>query len=175
MVSLCGQNKMFVSPLTNPERKICNIVVSEHPEMIEGRLRLVATDVLDSKEAAENFSICDDGAALDDEDESGSGEASLRTGFTQLGTEDVEEVYWVMKYSFLLSFMFKPPFLITQRINNNNKSQENLSKNMFNFGARTEWRNGRRSVISYLDVDIRNDQYRLVNTTPLDCIIGYIM
>ena len=34
MVSLCGQNKIFVSPLTNPERKICNIVVSEHPEMI---------------------------------------------------------------------------------------------------------------------------------------------
>ena len=30
-------------------------------------------------------------------------------------------------------------------------------------------------VSSYLDVEIRNDQYRPFNTTPLDCIAGYIM
>ena len=42
------------------------------------------------------------------------------------------------------------------------------------FGAQEEWRNGRRSVSSYLDVEISNDQDRLVNPTPLDCITGYI-
>ena len=46
---------------------------------------------------------------------------------------------------------------------------------MFNFGARAEWRNGRRSVSSYLGVQISNDQYLLVNPTPLYCITGYIM
>ena len=46
---------------------------------------------------------------------------------------------------------------------------------MCNFGSRAEWRNGRRSVSSYLDVDILNDQDRLVNTTLLDCIACYIM
>ena len=46
---------------------------------------------------------------------------------------------------------------------------------MCNFGAHAEWRNGRRSVSFYLDVDIINDQYRLVNTTPLDCVKCYIM
>ena len=35
--------------------------------------------------------------------------------------------------------------------------------------------NRRRSVSSYLDVEIRNDQYRLVNSTPLEFITGYIM
>ena len=43
------------------------------------------------------------------------------------------------------------------------------------FGAQEEWRNGRRSVSSYLDVDISNYQDRLVNPTPLDCIAGYIL
>ena len=46
---------------------------------------------------------------------------------------------------------------------------------MCNFEAREEWRNGRRSVSSYLDVEISNDQDGLVNLTPLDCIAGYIM
>ena len=46
---------------------------------------------------------------------------------------------------------------------------------MCNFGAREEWRNGRRSVSSYLDVEISNDQDRLVNPTPLELISSYIM
>ena len=46
---------------------------------------------------------------------------------------------------------------------------------MCNFGARTEWRNGRRDVSYYLDVEIRNDQKSLVNPTPLEYISGYIM
>ena len=44
---------------------------------------------------------------------------------------------------------------------------------MCNFGARAECMNGRRSVSSYLDVKISDDQDRLVNPTPLDCISGY--
>ena len=46
---------------------------------------------------------------------------------------------------------------------------------MCNFGAQAEWRNGRRSVSSYLDVEISNDQYHMVNPIPLDCITGYII
>ena len=47
------------------------MVASEHPEVIEGGHRLIATDVLDSEEADEDGSIDNDGAALDEEDESG--------------------------------------------------------------------------------------------------------
>ena len=81
----------------------------------------------------------------------------------------------VVKYSSLSSYMLKPPSLLTQGFNKNKKAQEKLFNHMCNFGARLEWRNGRIVVSSYLDVKIRNDQYRLVNPTPLDCIAGYIM
>ena len=49
-----------------------------------------------------------------------------------------------------------------------------LFKHMCNFGAWAEWREGRRVVSSYLDVDTTKDQCRLLNPTPLDCIAGYI-
>ena len=109
------------------------------------------------------------------EDGSGSGEADVRTRVTQSGTVEVEEVQRVMKYSSLSSYMLKPPSLITQGFNKNKKAQEKLFKNMCNFGAREEWRNGIISVRSYLDVEISNDQYHLVNPNPLDYIEFYIM
>ena len=87
----------------------------------------------------------------------------------------MEEVKRVMKYSSLSSYMLKPTSLIIQLFKENKKEQENISKHMCNFGAWGEWRNGRIYVSSYLDFDISNDKYRLVNPTPLDCIIGYIM
>ena len=46
---------------------------------------------------------------------------------------------------------------------------------MCNFLVQVEWRNGRRSVSSHLDVDISNDQYHMINPTPLDYITGYII
>ena len=46
---------------------------------------------------------------------------------------------------------------------------------MCNFGAQVEWRNGIIDVSYHLDVEISNNQYRLVNPSPLDCIAGYIM
>ena len=46
---------------------------------------------------------------------------------------------------------------------------------MCNVWARAEWSNGRRAVSSYIDVYISNDQYCLVNPTPLDLITDYIM
>ena len=61
------------------------MVASEHLNVIEGRRRLIATDILESEEADEDGSIDSDGADLDKEDESGSGEADVRTGVTQSG------------------------------------------------------------------------------------------
>ena len=81
----------------------------------------------------------------------------------------------VVKYSSLSSYMLKPPSLLLQGFNKNNKSQENIFKHMCNFGSQSEWSNGRRDFSSYLDGDIRNDQYRLVDKTPLECIKCYIM
>ena len=53
---------------------------------------MISTDVIDSDEAAEDGSIDNDGAASNEEDESGLGEVRVRTGVTQSGTEEVEEV-----------------------------------------------------------------------------------
>ena len=53
------------------------MVAIEHPEVIEGRRMLIATDLLDSEEAAEYGSIDNDGAALDEEYDSGSGETGV--------------------------------------------------------------------------------------------------
>ena len=47
------------------------MVAKEHPEVIEGRRRLIAVDVLESEEAAEDTSINHDGAASDEEGGSG--------------------------------------------------------------------------------------------------------
>ena len=71
--------------------------------------------------------------------------------------------------------MLKPPSLITKDFNTNMNTQEKLFKNMCNFGAWEEWRNGRRATSSYIDVEISNNQCRLVNTTPFYCITVYIM
>ena len=62
------------------------MVVSEHPEVIEGRWQLISTDVIYSEETSEDGPIYNDGAALDEEDESVSGEADMITGVTQSGT-----------------------------------------------------------------------------------------
>ena len=47
------------------------MVASEHPEVIEGRRQLIATDILDFEEASGDDSIDNDGSALDEEDKSG--------------------------------------------------------------------------------------------------------
>ena len=62
-------------------------------------------------------------------------EAGGRRGFTQSGIEEVEELQRVVKYSSLLSYMFKLSFLLTQGFNKNKKAQEKLFKRMYNFGA----------------------------------------
>ena len=57
MVSLRGKTRFlsfvrFVPLDQIPNIKICHMVTSEHPEVIGGRRRLIATDVLDSVEAS---------------------------------------------------------------------------------------------------------------------------
>ena len=54
-----------------PKIKICHMVAKEHPDVIEGRQRLIAVDVLDSEEADEDASIVHDDAAFDEENGSG--------------------------------------------------------------------------------------------------------
>ena len=80
-----------------------------------------------------------------------------------------------LKSSSLLSYMLKPSHLLTHVLGENRTLQENISKHMCNFGSRVEWREGRIVVSYYLDVDTTKYQCRLLNTTPLDCITGYII
>ena len=54
----------------------------------------------------------------------------------EVGTKEVEEVQQAVKYYYLLSFILKPPSLITQGVKENKKAHEKLFKCMCNFGAR---------------------------------------
>ena len=65
------------------------MVASEHPEVIEGRRRLIVADVPDSEEASEDGSIDNNGADSYEEVYSGLGEAGVVTGVAQSGTEEV--------------------------------------------------------------------------------------
>ena len=90
-------------------------------------------------------------------------------------TEEVEDMQKAFKQSSLLSYILKPSHLFTQVFEKNRTAQEKLSKHMCNFSARENWWEGRRVVSSYIYVDTTNDQCRLINPTPLDCITGYTM
>ena len=58
------------------------MVASEHPEVAEGRRRLIAMEVPDPEEESEDGSIDDDGDASDEEDDSGPVEAGMRVDIT---------------------------------------------------------------------------------------------
>ena len=77
----------FVTLDQIPKIKICHMVESEHPEVIEGRGQLIAKDVLDSEGAAEDGSIDNDGSDSNEEDESGSVGVDVITGVTKSGTK----------------------------------------------------------------------------------------
>ena len=102
------------------------------------------------------------------------GDSGALTGVTQSGTEEVEEVQRVVKYSSLSSYMLKPPSLLTQVFNKNKKSQNNLFNHMCNFGAREWWSIMIIAINSYLDVGIRKDQDHLLNPCPFGTTKGYI-
>ena len=78
-----------------PKIKICHMVAKDHPEVIEGRRRSIAVDVLDSEEAAEDASIVHDDAAEIEEDGSG-----LVGGIL---TEEVQDMQKALKSSYLSS------------------------------------------------------------------------
>ena len=59
----------------------------------------------------------------------------VSTGVTKVGGKDAGEAQKAVKYSSVLSFMLKPPSLITQGFEDINKTQEKLFKNMCNVGA----------------------------------------
>ena len=99
----------------------------------------------------------------------------VRTGVTELGVKYVEEVQHAFKSPYLFSYTLKPIYLLKQVFNRNNSSLYNIFKNICNFGAQGVWSNDRRAVSYYLYVDTSKDQYRLLNPTPLQCIVGYIM
>ena len=72
--------------------KICHMVASEHTEVIEGRGQLIATDCIESEDLADDGSIDNDGADLDEEYDNGFGEADVITGVTKSATKQAEEV-----------------------------------------------------------------------------------
>ena len=127
----------------------------------------VDVDVIESGEAAEYASIVHDDADLDEED----GGGLVRAGVT----EEVQDIQKALNYSSILSYMLKPSHLLTQGFGSNMKAQDKLFKHMCNFEAWAEWREGRRVVSYYLDVETTKYPCLILNTTPLDCTTGYIM
>ena len=128
---------------------------------------MIAVNVLDSEDVAEYYDINHDDTNLDKEDVIGLLWAGV--------TKEVGYIQKDLKSSSLSYYMLKPSNLLTHGFGNNSTSQEKLFNHMCNFGARAEYREGRRVVCFYLDVKTTKDQCRLLNPTPLDCIAGYIM
>ena len=80
-----------------------------------------------------------------------------------------------LKYSSILSYMLKPSHLLTQCLEKNRTTQENIFKHMCNFGVREKWREVRIVISYYFDVETTKDQCRLLNTNPLEFLEGCIM
>ena len=70
---------------------------------------MIAMDFIVPVEASDDGSIEDDGDTSDEDYKSALGESGVRTGVTGVGTKEVEEGHQAVKYSFLLSYMLKPP------------------------------------------------------------------
>ena len=88
---------------------------------------MIAVDVLDSEDSAEDVSIDNSGAALDEEDYSGLVGVGV--------TEEVEHMQRDLKYSSLFSYMLKPSNLLTPGFDKNRTAYDNIFKHMCNFGA----------------------------------------
>ena len=96
----CHVSCSFFSLDEIPKIKICHMVAKDHPEVIEGRRRLIAVDVLDSEEAVEDASIIHDDAPFVKEDGSGLVGAAV--------TPEVQDMQKDLNSSSLSSYMLKP-------------------------------------------------------------------
>ena len=114
---------------------------------------MIATDILDPNEEVGYGVVDDDGAILDEDDKSGLGEVGVSTVVTKAGTKEVDAVHQAVKADSIPSHMLKPPYFLTQVFKWNNKASDNIFKHMCEFGARSEWRNGRRATSYYLDIE----------------------
>ena len=92
----------------------------ENTQVIEGTRGLITVDVIECQEEDKDYSIDNDAAASYEEYGSGLVGAGV--------TEEVEDMHKDVKYSSLLSYMFKPSHLLTQGFENNRQSQEKLLK-----------------------------------------------
>ena len=87
------------------------MVAKEHPEVIEGRQRLIDVYVFDSEEADEDSYINHYGAALNEDCGSGLVGAGV--------TGEVEDMQKSLKYSSFSSYILKPSNLLTQGFEKN--------------------------------------------------------
>ena len=85
------------------------MVANESPEVVQGRQRLIAADIIDPQEADEDSSVNYDGAIYYEEDDSGLVKEGVSTSVTGLGKKEVEEVQQAVKYYSLSFCMSKPP------------------------------------------------------------------
>ena len=121
--------------------------------------------VIESEEADAYSSIDHDGSDLDEEDGG---------GFVGLGvTEEVEDMQKAVISSSLSSYMMKSSHLLTKGFENNSSAQEKIFKQIFNFGERSDWREGIIVVSYYLYVGTTKDKCRLINPMPLKFIVGF--
>ena len=108
-----------------------------------------------------------DGDALDEDEERGFGEEGMSTGVTEAVTKEVEVVQWDVKSAYISSYMLKNHSFLTQVFKENSKAQDNIFKQIFDFGAREEWRRGIIAMSSYISVKNRKHKECMLNTIPL--------
>ena len=65
--------------------------------------------------------------------------------------------------------------LMVQDLRKDRKAQEELFRHMCNSRAREKWEGGAHRVSDALDVAVTANNHSILNPSPLDTIIGYIM
>ena len=122
----------------------------------------------------------DDGECDDDEGDDDN-DASIDTA------EDVDDTREgggggaAQNFKTLHSFMLKPPTLISNFPDTQTKTKdadqhrEKLFRHMANMAVRSEWKTKRRKVSDWLNCEVTEDNYNLLNPRPVDIITGFIM
>ena len=149
-----------------PKLRTCYMVAKEHPDVLDGRRRLIASDAV----GEENAEGTGEGNNVDADSE----DEGRETGDVQ-EPDAVQDARGQLSLYSLSSYSLKPPPLLPPDFRTNPQAQKNLVKHMCNFGARAEWESGKRQVSEWLDVEVSSDQERLLNPTALDTIQGYIL
>jgi hypothetical protein len=97
--------------------------------------------------------------------------------------EDLDEPSFESDLTALDAFQLKPPSLMSYYMPNKMRAhndqddtiKNDLLKHMTNFAARQSWKAGTMAPSAHLNVEVTKDQEELLNPSPCNMIMGFVM